>query len=142
MLSDAVAAVLYQESTDQALAAKTKADETAQRDMEREEEDEHDMTQYDAMELDMARETSTDDEVLGATSVQDFENMIRDASSRGIQLSKSVVKQRFGNLEMVNDNKVKQGTEGKVDGEVYQIFGDAKLGSRNEVHQGVYGRGN
>jgi hypothetical protein len=109
--------------------------------MEREEEDEHDMTQYDAMELDMARETSTDDEVLGATSVQDFENMIRDASSRGIQLSKSVVKQRFGNLEMVNDNKVKQGTEGKVDGEVYQIFGDAKLGSRNEVHQGVYGRG-
>jgi hypothetical protein len=140
MLSDAVAAVLYQESTYQALAAKTKADETAQLDMKRDEEDEHDMTQHNAMELDAARETSTDDEVLGASSVQDFENMIREASSRGIQLSKSVVKQRFGNLEMEDDNDVNQGTDGKVDGDVYQIFGNAKIGSGNKVQQGVHGR--
>jgi hypothetical protein len=140
MLSDAVAAVLYQESTDQALAAKTKADETARLDKKRDKDDEHDMTQHDAMELDMARETSTDDEVLGATSVLDFEDMIKEASRRGIQLSKSVVKQRFGNLEMEDDNDVNQGTDGKVDGEVYQIFGDAKIGSGNKVRQGVHRR--
>jgi hypothetical protein len=140
MLSDAVAAVLYQESTDQALAAKTKANETAQLDKKRDKDDEHDMTQHDAMELDMARETSTDDEVLGATSVADFEDMIKEASRKGIQLSKSVVKQRFGNLEMEDDNDVNQGTDGKVDGEVYQIFGDAKIGSGNKVRQGVHRR--
>jgi hypothetical protein len=142
MLSGAVAAVLYQESTDQALAAKTKADETAQLDMKRDKDDEHDMTQREAMELDVERETSTDDEVLGASSVQDFEDMIREASSKGIQLSKSVVKQRFGNLEMEDDNDVNQGTDGKVDGEVYQVFGDAKIGSGNKLQQGVYGRRN
>lgn len=141
MLSDAVAAMLYQESTNQALAARTEAENTAQLDAQQDEEEEHDMVQHDAMELDVAREISTDDEAFGASSVRDFEDMIKEASRRGTQLSKSVVKQRFGNLEMVDDNRVKQGTDGKVNGEVYQIFGDAKLGSRNEVHQGVYGRG-
>ena len=142
MLSDAVATLLYQESTSQALAAKTEAERTAQFDVERDEEEEHEMVQHDAMELDVAPEIPTSSETLGATSMQDFEDMIRKASSRGIQLSKSVVKQCFGTLEMVDDNEVKQGVEGKVDGEVYQKFGNAKLGSWNKVHQGVYGRGN
>lgn len=65
---------------------------------------------------------------LGASSVQKFGNMIKEASSRGIQLSKYVAKQRFGNLEMVNDNEVRQRTNGQVEGEVYQIFGNAKIG--------------
>ena len=141
MLSDAVAAVLYQESTSQALAAKTEAERTAQLDMERDEE-EHEMVQHDAMEVGVAHEMSTDDEVLDDSSVQDFEDMVTKASSRGIQLSKSVVKQRFGNLEMVYENEVKQGVQqgGVVRdyGEVYQSFGDAKLGSRNTVHQGIW----
>jgi hypothetical protein len=138
MLSDAVATLLYEESTSQALAARAEADRASQLDVEQDEDEEYGMVQHSAMELDVAREIWTDDEVLGASSVQDFEKMIKEALGRGIQLSKSSVKQRFGNLEMVDDNEVKQGTDGKVDVEVYQTFGDTKIGSRNEVHQGVY----
>lgn len=142
MLSDAVAAMLYQESTNQALAARTEAENTAQLDAQQDEEEEHNMVQHDAMELDVARDIPMDDEAFGASSVRDFEDMIKEASRRGIQLSKSVVKQRFGNLEMADDNDVQQGKYGKVDGEVYQNFGDAKIGSGNKVRQGVYGRRN
>lgn len=141
MLSDAVAAVLYQESTSQALAAKTEVERTAELDTEQDEE-EHEMAQHDAMEVDVAHEISTDDEALDDFSVQDFEDMVMKASSRGIQLSKSVVNQRFGNLEMLDENEVKQGVQqgGVVRdyGEVYQSFGDAKLGSRNTVHHGIW----
>jgi hypothetical protein len=140
MLSDAVAAMLYQESTNQALAARTEAENTAQLDAEQDEEEEHNMVQHDAMELHVAREIPMDDEVFGTSSLQDFEDLVREASSRGIQLSKSVVEQRFGNLVMEDDNDVNQGTDGKVNGKVYQIFGDAKIGSGNKVRQGVYGR--
>lgn len=140
MLSDAVAAMLYQESTKQALAARTEAENTAQLDAEQDEEEEHNMVQHDAMELDVARDIPTDDEAYITSSLQDFEDLVREASSRGIQLSESVVKQRFGNLVMEDDNDVNQGTDGKVDGRVYQSFGDAKIGSGNKVRQGVYGR--
>jgi hypothetical protein len=134
MLSDAVATLLYEESTSQALAARAEADRASQLDVEQDEDEEYGMVQHSAMELDVAREIWTDDEVLGASSVQDFEKMIKEALGRGIQLSKSSVKQRFGNLEMVDDNEVKQGTDRKVDVEVYQTFGDTKIGLRNEVH--------
>jgi hypothetical protein len=83
MLNDAAAAVLYQESTDQALAAITDVERTAQLDVERDEEEEHDMVQQDAIELDVARGIATDNRVSDASSVQDFENTIREASSRG-----------------------------------------------------------
>jgi hypothetical protein len=138
MVSDDVAALLYKEATNQALMTRAEAERTAQLDVEGDEEEERGMVRDDAMELDIAREIPTGCETLGATSMQDFEDMIREASSRGIQLSKSVVKQRFGTLEMEDDNEVKQGVEGKVDGEVYQSFGNAKIGSGNKVHQGVY----
>lgn len=138
VVSDDVAALLTKEAASQALMTRAEAERTAQLDVERDEEEEHEMVQDDAMELCMARDIPTAGEALGATSMQDFEEMIREASSRGIQLSKSVVKQRFGTLEMEDDNEVKQGVEGKGGGEVYQTFGNAKIGSGNKVHQGVY----
>jgi hypothetical protein len=138
MVSADVAALLYKEATSQALMTRAEAERSARLDVERDEEEEHQMVQHDAMELDVSREIPTGGEMLGATSMQDFEDMIREASSRGIQLSQSVVKQRFGTLEMEDDNEVKQGVEGKINGEVYQSFGNAKIGSGNKVHQGVY----
>jgi hypothetical protein len=140
MLSDAVAAMLYQESTKQALATRTEAENTAQLDAEQDEEEEHNVVQHDAMELHVARKIPMDDEAFGTSSLQHFEDLVREASSRGIQLSKSVVEQRFGNLVMEDDNDVNQGIDGKINGKVYQIFGDAKIGSGNKVRQGVYGR--
>jgi hypothetical protein len=122
--------MLYQESTNQALAARIEAENTAQLDAEQDEEEEHNMVQHDAM----------DDEAFGTSSLQDFEDLVREASSRGIQLSKSVVEQRFGNLVMEDDNDVNQGTDGELNGKFNQSFGDVEIGSGNKVRQGVHRR--
>lgn len=135
MVSDGVAALLYKGGTSQALATRAKAEEIARRDAERDEEDERNAVGHDPMEMDVARGVLTGAQTLSASSIQDFDDMIKKASLKAIQLSESVVEQRFGRLAMVDNNDFKQGIAGKVDGKVSQIFGDVKSGSGNKVHQ-------
>lgn len=137
-ISDDVAKLLLKEATSQALTVREEAEKAAQLDVERDEEEEHCTAGHDAMELDVACEVPTGDETLGASSVQDFENIVTGASHRGIQLSRSVVEQEFGKLEMEDDNEFKRGIEGKAKGEVKQKFGDTKIGSGNKVSEGIY----
>jgi hypothetical protein len=138
MASDDVAELLHKEATRQARKVQEEAEATAQLDMKRDEEEERETSEQGPMKVDRTNKMPTGDEKLGASSVHDFENMIREASKKGILLSESVVKQEFGILEMEDENEYKQGMAGKVDGKLEQSFGNVKIGSKNKVQQGVY----
>lgn len=108
--------------------------------MEEDVEEEHTTVEQSPMQLDMADNMPVDGGMLGLSSDEGFQDMIRHASSKAIELSKSVVKQHFGNLETDDDNEVKQGLSGPLPNEISQRFGNVKIGSGNKIHQGVYRR--
>lgn len=64
--------------------------------------------------------------------------MVREATRKAVRLSKSVVKQNFGDLEMEDNHEYDQGLAGEVEGDVIQTFGKTKIGSGNKVRQGIY----
>jgi hypothetical protein len=132
MFSGDVAALLVQEATSQVLRAQQEAENAARRDDEQDEEEDNNP------EFDVAGEISIDNDPIAASSVQRFGDMLGEATNASVRLSRSVVNQRFGTLEMENDNEVKQGVADKVDGEVRQSFGNAKIGSGNKVYQGIH----
>lgn len=138
MVSDNVAALLRREATSQALQAQKEAQARAQLDVAQDGDEDRNMVDQGQIRGDEVGKEPAEDASLDHPSDENFHDMIRAASSRGIKLSESVVNQHFGTLEMEDDNEVKQGVAGHVHGEVSQKFGNARIGSGNTLCQGIY----
>lgn len=68
-----------------------------------------------------------------------FNDMAQDAAKKATLLSKTVISQEFGKLEVDDQNEYEAGVAGNYSGgDVQQNFGDVKIGSQNKIRQGVF----
>lgn len=135
VMTEHLVKILDQDAKRTAQELKKEAEERAEQDREEDQREEIELAKYDQVDLDAVAGGEPRE---SAKSVAESDSSIRNAWKRAMLLSMTITKQTFGNLEMGNSNRYKQGVSGRVDGTVAQEFGDVKIGSGNEVHQGAY----
>ena len=156
-MTDQLAKILEQDAEASARRIAEDAKRDAEKDDEQDQqEEEQAVVGGSRMNQDLADVDAVDEESVGQYaagelvesdgaviewSAEDFERKVRDASDKALLLSRSVVRQTFGTVEMDDENEYAAGVAGVaggIEGEVHQQFGNVKIGSKNKVKQGIY----